>query len=887
MALSDPPPPRAPLVEHARRTRIGGGHTTAQDAHSHPYKWTEGSPRRRRPDPPAGGRGSRQQPAHSLRAAPLPGVAAVAAVQGGATLWTLDHDGGLSVRAGQGGAAVRSPRPDGASTAVTAIAADDVHVWAGLDDGSVEVYDHLVMACISANRNSKASGAVTQIRCSADGAVSASASWRTVSRWAGEAEGYELMAEHRLPASPESVMRGGCCAFVGTGAGLLHMLCWDTLEEHVAWTSPHAPCAVSSLSLVDGMLASAGTDGTVCLWEEAAAAQLRQQQLALPLSPQHRPHAAPTLLAKVTAGAGAVRGLHADQRSRQLWALCADGAIQRYHVSHRGLFPAGDPVHTGAPAAAWSLTTVRDGVHVWALSSASVVSCWFSEWACGAEEMREALGQLHAIADQDAEEASKWQGLVQRLEEWDARRRSTVADVLARCTGDGLRAACLRRWGDWLALVAKRRRLQTLAACLGRCTAGGLLKVYWTRLGQFAEAAARSRKTRAAGALLMSSTRNGLKRVYWAKLEAFRQARKAEERRRDIVDFLLRVSSSGLRAVTWRKLWRFRTIARAWSARQRVAARIMRSTETGQLRLRFFSWLQFARRAARDRRQLELGTAFLPRMQHAALRRKYLHKAVRWAGQSHWRQLRGPVAEQLRSVMSRSVLTVYFRIWRSWSVRAPLRRAQAEVQAVERRLLGLREQAEAQRSCPIRARIRELELELGDEGPERGRLQELIGRLEPENRRMQESIEKGEKLLEGGISGAMNRLKEVALNFCGDHEHINKIERRLAGKGESLEKIFREAHIEIKTQVVQCSGQPELPVTAEWPVRAIIGKIPGFQLRRIHTAIKTMVIAFDHMTKLRLELMETDDEIVLNGENLILLYKAAEQAAGPRQHSPR
>lgn len=68
------------------------------------------------------------------------------------------------------------------------------------------------------------------------------------------------------------------------------------------------------------------------------------------------------------------------------------------------------------------------------------------------------------------------------------------------------------------------------------------------------------------------------------------------------------------------------------------------------------------------------------------------------------------------------------------------------------------------------------------------------------------------------------------------------------------------------------SGQSHLDPGEVWPVKRILHKIPGFELRKIYAAIKTMVIAYDRMTKLQLAQMTTDDEIVINSENLLTLY---------------
>eukprot|EP01065_Artemidia_motanka_P014156 TRINITY_DN18126_c0_g1_i2.p2 TRINITY_DN18126_c0_g1~~TRINITY_DN18126_c0_g1_i2.p2 ORF type:complete len:487 (+),score=174.51 TRINITY_DN18126_c0_g1_i2:1199-2659(+) len=483
---------------------------------------------------------------------------------------------------------------------------------------------------------------------------------------------------------------------------------------------------------------------------------------------------------------------------------------------------------------------------------------------------------MRQVAEEDAEELERWEMESRRAKAWDAHRRSAAAEVLRRSTVDGLRALCFRRWLQFLTARAEAARRRTVALCLSRCTAGGLLREYYRRLRAFQRLQKERREKSAAGEHLMRCTVQGLRHVYWKRISDYRHKRRRDAERQRVVEVVLRLTCDGVRRSYYRKLWRWWLKHHVHKTRRRVAERLLLCTAEGTRRLRYFLWQGWAMLRSRQHRQTRLATVLMPSLMDAQLRRVYLHKAVKWTLGSRWRALRGPVSAALNVMHWKHQLGWWYRRWRAWEREAPLRRAQAGVDAASERLLSMSRRLDAQKACPLRAKLRAIREEAAALRQTADGLRAACASSEDEIRGLRVQLNKGEKLLEGGISGVMNRLKEISLNFSADQELINRVARRSAS--EPIEKIFLEGHIEVKTTIVRLSGETHLSTTEEWPVDRILHKIPGFELRKIHTAIKTMVVAFDRMSQLALFQMATDDEIVLNGENLIKLFRRTETA---------
>ena len=131
----------------------------------------------------------------------------------------------------------------------------------------------------------------------------------------------------------------------------------------------------------------------------------------------------------------------------------------------------------------------------------------------------------------------------------------------------------------------------------------------------------------------------------------------------------------------------------------------------------------------------------------------------------------------------------------------------------------------------------------------------------------------------------MARLKELALNFelgmrlgcvgctlvravfcclsCSPHTptHHRLTDRDLIVK--TIEKarasepyrVFLEAHMEIKSVVVRVSGKSKLGKNDLWPMKSILPRLQGHELRNLYIGVKVMVIAFDLLTKTDVEMV--------------------------------
>ena len=198
--------------------------------------------------------------------------------QGGATIWTGDNDGTISIRNGMTGEVVHHI-PASGGLYVDSLFATEKHMWVGMNDGTVRIYDHLVYILVSEATFHK--GSVTCFTSTFDGKVFSASSDASIVKWDTEANSFALMT--KILGSSTSMIR--CMACYGynlfTGGDDMVIRCMDTeagsgqeLRDFVGHTD-----AVNCLIVQDGYLFSGSKDNTIrawnmehgeCIWELGA-----------------------------------------------------------------------------------------------------------------------------------------------------------------------------------------------------------------------------------------------------------------------------------------------------------------------------------------------------------------------------------------------------------------------------------------------------------------------------------------------------------------------------------------------------------------------------------------------------------------------------------------
>ena len=185
--------------------------------------------------------------------------------QGGATIWTGDNDGTISIRNGMTGEIVHHI-PSSGGLYVDSLFATETHMWVGMNDGTVRIYDHLVYILVSEATFHKES--VTCFTSTFDGKVFSASSDASIVKWDTEANGFALMT--KLVSYSTSMIR--CMACYGynlfTGGDDAIIRCMDTeagsgqeLRDFVGHED-----AVNCLIVQDGYLFSGSKDCTIRAW---------------------------------------------------------------------------------------------------------------------------------------------------------------------------------------------------------------------------------------------------------------------------------------------------------------------------------------------------------------------------------------------------------------------------------------------------------------------------------------------------------------------------------------------------------------------------------------------------------------------------------------------
>eukprot|EP01061_Rhynchopus_euleeides_P028793 TRINITY_DN4694_c0_g1_i1.p1 TRINITY_DN4694_c0_g1~~TRINITY_DN4694_c0_g1_i1.p1 ORF type:complete len:943 (+),score=380.87 TRINITY_DN4694_c0_g1_i1:137-2830(+) len=877
--------------------RVGGGYATRYQVGTYAWKYGAGNNR---------GEGVKQLPEpRNERSGNFDGygVRHVVVVQGGASVWTAEEDGSLAVRSAESGMSRhRIERPSGDLSEISVMHAHGNHIWVGTSDGNIEVYEHLLAALLTTTKGQHALNVIAFSPTSAShhtpSTVMFSLSPEKLNKWGNEAETFCLLRSFDLSQSGNTATSVTCSpdgkhVYIGAANGTI-TLCTGELAPLGSWPA-HPGASVSSLYYDANVVMSGGTDGGMKVWEG------RGEGGALIFHEEDQHHE------------GALRfiareGDSADTLSSMYWTngilgggaamhdpsfivvTCDEGNLRRWRWDGAELLLM--TVESAPGLLSLSSFSCWRGMRLLSFGSNGKMVPWFTARNVACDAMDRTAAEMRLIIEQDNTELQKWRDLISDVENMDRHRLACGLQFYRAHNLDqnNLLFRYYRKLYGFMRYRKNARHARRVRRTLMLHNQKPLMARYFYTLKRWAELCRRQRHNTHAAEHLLRTTDEGQRRLTWMRWARFANIHARNKRKQDIADLLQRNTSQGLMYLYYKKLYELKQTRRMQVKSQQAAARLAAVTNKDFIMKFYYRWLAMQQ----ERYYASRGAvqSILLMSNHLrSLQKRYYDKLYYAAVDKKMQRIYGSNLSILLCTHRQGGKRYdevqrnhCFTKWREWTSRrrqANLTRDTGKAQAEKDRLIA---EQEKYKYPELHKKEREMSERLDTLAAKRQELDRLLAALRQKNDAVEEKLRKQqaiEKSISEQFHDIMAKLKELSLNFEQDRDLIVKTTER--AKASAPYKVFLEAHMEIKAVVVRVSGKSRLGKSDLWPMKQILPRLQPHELRNLYTGVKMMVVAFDLLKVSDLNMLETDDEIVLNGKNLIQLYKLAEKSRVSRR----
>ena len=835
--------------------------------------------------------------------------------QGGASVWTANTDGTLTIRNGTTLAAVvEIPRRADDVTPSVFYPTRDGYVWVGYTDGTVQIYDGNVFVLITEGQfHNDEVTAFVQMH---DKRVVSGSVDGSIVRWEGEERSFEAMsrvvlsdasaagaalatlgrgsdqlsaaefsngallaspgggAHHRRRPTNEGVQ---CLATQGfevfVGCSLTGHLASIHAQEEVELGVFKAPGSEGSdclcLAVADGYLFSGYASQRVFVWNIESRRCLHSVALhSVPVSITADYRNAPVSYETI---------------ANRLWVSLADATVQVWSTLADERFNADLAITAftaaapGAELLSLQTCTAWESMRAVSIGSNGVSKVWASLNAKGRRARLDTIDNLASVLKHDAVQLDRIGATVQLFRDRQERRVAHLAEMMLRARREAALRDFYLRWQSFAQRRgAERNQRETAVALCVLHPQQSLAFRYVSKWYRWMAARRKASNAKKYALTLKPVQQERVHLLFLHRLKQFHACMRAHKNMEIIMQMFARSSRENLLRATylnWVEFLRRRHRNRRLAA---VADALTVSTDLTFLRRYYAKWFQHhAQRIYLLRMGAQLmeaaGRMGTTNLMRAAYRRMYLYAKQRRA----LRQIRF-TAEQ---TWQQRLLREYYLKWAGYLSTVGEGRAMRHLAAKQRELEQLRaEHSGLEAIVAKRVALEKLRAELRAADDEIAASQGAYDEATEAIRRLQEAIE-AKRLSRQAEEGTtqeqlfrlMARLKAKALNFYSDVQLFNQIRERLKSGGQQIiVRHFLESHQSVKRVVVDVTKKPHLGVTEKWPLTpSIIERLPTHHLTPIHNAIKVMVLCFDIMSRDTRDGIQTDQEIVLNGDHLL------------------
>ncbi|KPI86121.1 hypothetical protein ABL78_4813 [Leptomonas seymouri] len=497
---------------------------------------------------------------------------------------------------------LRVPDQDVKPTSLRATAA---HVWVGYSDGSVAVYDSLLLKIITVGQFH--SFPVTALAVLHNGQVVSASADGLLVLWDTEAAGFEAVTRVTVLLDAARAGAGRLCAMTATATSARVCCGFETGEVYSVFvanrpqeqTPAHLLKAhtskVNDMTVVRDLLFTAAEDNSVCVWycgsapgsavQGGAASKLNGNDGGSPLSLSTAPHSAlairslhaTTKLLKRIPVKPCVRGLLSEEQTRSVWVAYADGLLERWSANPAddfgveevvdnalvsktaGAVNASSDEHSrstvaaeGAGASAGgtagvsvkallSLSAVQT-MQWLALSSSGVNKVWYGHRNTLEIGLANSLLALHDVIAQDAEDAAAWKEKAGVLRQKEVERKTRYICILEQLNEQRV---LQRHYSRWMQAVmfcgARRKKAAALAETLDTRAQVQLARRYFGKWASFYDAQQRHMRGYVLAMALSRVTERQQLYTYFVAWQSFLVVRRIRHTTRTSAEVLARM----------------------------------------------------------------------------------------------------------------------------------------------------------------------------------------------------------------------------------------------------------------------------------------------------------------------------------------------------------
>lgn len=795
------------------------------------------------------------RPTHSI---PGP-IRTLEVAQAGATTWTSESDGGISVRSGASGDIVVAIPPRDEGTTVDVLFATDTHMWAGMCNGTVVVYDHLVF--VQVTEGTFHSGPVTAFAQVSDGRTLSASEDGSLIKWDSESKNFEaitrIVPQELGPIS--SLCTLGLVVFCGSVSGNLVSLDSDRGIQLCNFEGHQG--SITALTCVDGYLFSASTDMSVRIWNTQSGAALKVQPTEstanafIPVAPNHR-----------------------------VWVAFSSGILQVWKTQPDDGFSIERTVrvHEGRQLLTAKSMVAVETLKIWTLASDGVNKVWSSTYNRAEEGLRSTVEALKAVITQDTIELDKWRALVTRLEIVEQRRRLQLSEALGAFHRDLVFRRTLWTWAKWLKMRQEHRRRELIADRLALETKATLARSLFAKWYTWYRDEQRlSTKKRFADACATMHNAN-LQGAYAMRAIFASRQEKMLSIKLQLVNAVASLGFHGTQHTAFRKWMRFAQVRRDVATQERNAKALSWYNEKMMLRRYLSLWMRVQEKVL-QRQQLRDTASKLQRLNELRTARRFMDTWLKFRTRRQWVKERAALAIMLEHTNQLDLLQRSYSKWSAAVETCRLQRSQDANEKLRSQLAIIRQRYnDLSTLLEEKRKIAALRKKGEEEDAKLNKARNRVAALERERIRLEQVRAEKQNTDDGPgdsvheqLEHVMSQLKASVINYYADCTLFHQTKEKIRA-GQPVTKLFLEAHQAVKRVVVEVTRNPHLSAFERWPLSPeLLQRIPSHHLSSVLGAIKTMIITFDIMDKKDHDQLTSDQEIVLNAQWLMLMAKQA------------
>ncbi|KAG5507501.1 hypothetical protein JIQ42_07799 [Leishmania sp. Namibia] len=480
---------------------------------------------------------------------------------------------------------VHAPADDARTSAMCSTA---THVWVGFANGSVAVYDALLLKLVTFGRF-HADRVVSIVALCNSQMVSASADGLLI-LWDTEQRGFEAVTRVTVLLDAVREGAGALCAMVsippatrvccGFESGVIYSVLVASRPQEQ--TAPQALRGhhgrVNDMAVVRDVLFTAAEDHVVCVWYCGSTAGARVSG--------GRGSAPSNLLMTATREGGHARGgpypgsnlkvikripvkpcvrcLLAEEQTRSLWVGYADGVMERWSANPDDDYGVEEVVENalaaslsagGGVRALLSLSVVQT-MQWLALSSSGVNKVWYGHKNTLEIDLAHSISALAQVVEQDAEDAAAWRERVNLLKQKELERKEKYVCILEQLSEQRV---LLRHYDMWrrsaLFCGARRRRVEAIVGTLEKKFRLQLVRRFFGKWGSFYNAQQRHMRAHVLSVALSRATEQQWVRAHFLRWQSYlihRQVRQKAVQSAHVLSRMVDAATIGTHFHRWR-----------------------------------------------------------------------------------------------------------------------------------------------------------------------------------------------------------------------------------------------------------------------------------------------------------------------------------------------